>query len=294
MIYMKTKMLVLLAFIVLNLGASVIALAKPINIVAAENFYGNIAKQLGGPYVNVFSILNNPNQDPHLFSANPSTAKAIANANIIIYNGANYDPWMEKLVLNLHKQAEVKIIVIAKLLNIKTSDNPHIWYDPTTIPRYASSLAVLLTQMDPAHRNYYNQQLDLFIKSYGPLLKQVAHLRQLYQNTPVIATEPVFNYMATAIGLKIHGNDFQLSVMNDVPPSASQIRTFEQDLETHAVRVLLYNNQVNNPLTTRLHTLAHQVGIPVVGISETQPTNKSYIQWMQDQLHILEQALEQT
>ncbi|HMC46461.1 MAG TPA: cation ABC transporter substrate-binding protein, partial [Caballeronia sp.] len=36
-------------------------------VVAAENFYGDVAQQVGGPNVAVTSILSNPDQDPHLF-----------------------------------------------------------------------------------------------------------------------------------------------------------------------------------------------------------------------------------
>jgi zinc/manganese transport system substrate-binding protein len=45
-----------------------------INVVAAENFYGDVAQQIGGDQVDVTSILTNPDQDPHLFTVNVDTA----------------------------------------------------------------------------------------------------------------------------------------------------------------------------------------------------------------------------
>ena len=43
-----------------------------INVVAAENFYGDVARQIGGDDVTVASIMSNPDQDPHLFETTPA------------------------------------------------------------------------------------------------------------------------------------------------------------------------------------------------------------------------------
>ena len=69
-----------------------------IPVVAAENFYGDVVQQLGGDRVDVTSILSNPDQDPHLFEASPSVARALSTAALVIYNGVDYDPWMAKLL----------------------------------------------------------------------------------------------------------------------------------------------------------------------------------------------------
>ena len=74
------------------------AAGAPIPIVAAENFYGDVAQQIGGPDVTVHSILTNPDQDPHLFEVSPSVGRNVSAARIVIYSGIDYDPWMEKLL----------------------------------------------------------------------------------------------------------------------------------------------------------------------------------------------------
>src|SRR5580658_8543721 len=98
--------------------AAAAAFADPVKIVAAENFYGDLAKQIGGANVEVTSILTNPDQDPHLFEASPDTAKAIAGAKVAIVNGADYDPWMEKL-LAASKAPGRKVIVVGQLIGAK-------------------------------------------------------------------------------------------------------------------------------------------------------------------------------
>ncbi len=286
---MKKKTLLIIFAIIFSFTFSVAASAKILNVVAAENFYAEVAKEIGGSYVQVTSILSNPNQDPHLFSASPAVAKMIAKADIVIYNGINYDPWAERLLAATQKKPA--IIVISELVGGKAGDNPHLWYNPNTMLLYAKTLTATLINHDPQHESYYAQQLADFNQSYQRLSEKIATLRQQYRDTPVIATEPVFGYMADALGLKMYASGFQLSVMNDIAPSASQTRDFENDLRSHQVRVLIYNNQVINPVTNRMQLLAKDLGIPIVGVSETEPVGKTYVQWMLDQLNDLQQAL---
>jgi len=262
-----------------------------VNVIAAENVYGNIAQELGGPYVNVTSILNSPSSDPHLFSTRPSTARAINNADIIIYNGADYDPWITPLLAIAGSQKRT-IINIASLLNIKPGANPHLWYLPETMPTFAKFFVATLSQMDPLHQSYYQNQLKKFNAQYQIIFKMITQLKKHFQNIAIIATEPIFGYMAKSIGLQMHAEAFQINMMNDVPPTVSQIQQFTDDLQQHQVKVLIYNNQVINPLTQHLRDLAVAENIPVVGISEMMPNKLTYIQWMQDQLQALEIALE--
>lgn len=284
------RYLILLLFLLLNVWQS--AQAKTINIVAAENFYGSVATEIGGKNVNVYSILNNPNQDPHLFSASPKTAKAIADADIVVYNGANYDHWAERLV-NSSAKKSAQIIIVTNLLDKKSGKNPHVWYDLATMPAYAKALTAALVQLDETNKDYYQAQLRQFLQNYRTLTEQVKKMQIENNKTKktMTATEPVFNYMAETLGLTIKNQEFQLKVMNDVEPTPREIKNFEADLRNHQVCVLIYNNQVDNPLTQRLQNIAKQANIPVIGVSETQPPEKNYINWMMEQLKTLEQAL---
>ncbi len=135
-----------------------------IAIVAAENFYGDVAQQIGGDQVSVTSILSNPDQDPHLFETAPSVVREIAAAQVVIYNGADYDPWMERLLKVTPKPGRV-VIVAADLMHKKAGDNPHLWYDSATIPAVAKALATALGTADPAHADHYMTGLKAFLAS---------------------------------------------------------------------------------------------------------------------------------
>ena len=111
-----------------------------IRVVAAENFYGDVARQIGGSRIAVLSILSNPNQDPHLFETTPGAVRQVADARIVILNGANYDPWMQKLLSAVPRSGRT-VITVAAIVGKKTGDNPHLWYDPPTMPAVAKALA---------------------------------------------------------------------------------------------------------------------------------------------------------
>jgi len=264
---------------------------KP-SVVAAENFYGDIARQIGGDGVEVASILSNPDQDPHLFETTPTIVRQIAAARIVIFNGADYDAWMDKL-LKVAPRVERTVLTVAELVNKKAGDNPHFWYDPATMPTLARVLADTLGKADPAHAADYAARLETLLTSLDRVSAKIEEIRAKYAGVAITATEPVFGYMAAALGLKVRNERFQMAVMNDTEPSARDIAAFEQDLKEHRVRALLYNKQTATKLTQRMLDIAGRARIPVVGVTETQPMGMSYQDWMLTQLADLHKALAQ-
>lgn len=266
------------------------AQSTKIRVVAAENFYGDVVHQLGGEHVDVTSILSNPDQDPHLFEASPKTARDLQHASLVVYNGADYDPWMTKL-LNASKNPHRTIVIAADLVGKKSGDNPHLWYDPATMPAVARAVVAALDAADPAHKAAYDANLATFVESMKPVADKAAALRARYAGVPVTATEPVFGYMSDAIGLDMRNQRFQLAAMNDTEASASDIAAFERDLREKRVHVLIYNSQATEALTKRMLKLAQQSHVPTVSVTETQPAGKTFQQWMLAQLNALETAL---
>jgi zinc/manganese transport system substrate-binding protein len=279
---------ILTAIVVCGLSAP--AFADPVKVVAAENFYGDLATQIGGPNVVVTSILSNPDDDPHLFEASPDTAKALTDAKVVIVNGVDYDPWMEKL-LSAHKAPGRKEIIVAQLVGHKPGDNPHLWYDPAYMKAAAKALVADLTAVDPAHKADYEQGQAKFLDSLKSLDDKIAAMRKSYAGQPVTASEPVFGYQAGLIGLKVHNEKYALAIMNNAEPTPSEVAAFENDLKGKKVKAMLYNAQASEPAVGKLVQLAKDNGIPVVGVSETEPPNSTYQDWMMGQLNALDKAL---
>ncbi len=266
------------------------AAAAGINVVAAENFYGDLAKQVGGKAVTVTSILSNPDQDPHLFEADPSTARALKAAKVVVSNGIDYDPWMEKLTAADPAPGRAEIVA-ADLMGKKSGDNPHLWYDPKTMERVAGAMADKFGAADPAAKTEFKKNADAFDASLKPLDAKIAAMKAKYAGQPVTASEPVFGYMAGLIGLDVRNQSFALAVMNNTEPSASDVAAFEDDLKNHKVKVMIYNAQADDQSVKRLVEIAKASNVPIVGVSETEPAGKTYQAWMMGQLEALDKAL---
>ena len=197
---------------------------------------------------------------------------------------------MEKL-LGAARSTKRETIVVADLVGKKTGDNPHIWYDPATMAALAKTLSEALTADDPGHKAGYEQRLARFEESVKPIQAKAAGLRQRLAGTPVTATEPVFGYMFDALGLEVRNQSFQLAVMNNTEPSASDVAAFENDLKAHRVKLLIYNSQATDPVADRMVKIAKASHVPVVGATETEPAGKSYQGWMLSELDAVNQAL---
>jgi zinc/manganese transport system substrate-binding protein len=262
----------------------------PLIVVAAENFYGDIARQIGGDRVAVVSIMNNPDQDPHLFETTPGIVRQIAGAQVAIFNGADYDPWMEKLLAATPRPGRLEINVAA-IANREAGGNPHLWYDPAIVLNVARACEATFGKTDRAHAKDFAARLAAFEASLKPVNDKIAAIRAKYAGAAITATEPVFGPMAAALGLAMRNERFQLAMMNDTEPSPRDIAAFEDDLRQHKVKVLIYNTQVTGKLTQRLLDLARQANVPVVGITEMQPANVSFQDWMLGELSALEKAL---
>ena len=287
---MKTVSGIGLAFVFALIAQTASATGGPIKVIAAENFYGGVAQQIGGPQVAVTSVMSNPDQDPHLFEASPSVVRDLTSADLVIYNGADYDPWMAKL-LTVATRPGRTVIVAADLVHRQAGDNPHLWYDPSTMPAVAKSIADALAKIDPAHAADYQARLAAFLAALKPIDEKVEAIRKKYAGVPVTASEPVFGYMAAALGFKMRNEKFQIAIMNDTEPSARDVAAFERDLKEHKVRVMFYNKQASDKIVQHLVELARASSVPVVGVTELVPPGMTFQQWMLSELNDTAKAL---
>lgn len=270
------------------LGAS--SFAAGINIVAAENFYGELAQEIGGNGVKVQSIISNPDADPHLFTTSPSTSKSLSQAQIIIYNGADYDSWIGQMLATVDK-SKVTIINVADLVGVKSGANPHLWYKPETFPKLAQVLADRLIQIEPQNKVQIQANLKQFITEHNQVSQAIQQTKIKYAGTQVTATEPVYGYMADAMGLKMEGLDFQWKIMNDTEPTPKMIASYQELLIGKKVKVLFYNSQVSDSITKNMQNLAEKNAIPIVGVTETMPNNVTINAWLLNEISATNKAL---
>jgi zinc/manganese transport system substrate-binding protein len=263
-----------------------------LQIVAAENFWGSLVSQLGGSRVAVTSIVSDPNADPHEYESNTKDARAFAAANYVILNGAGYDSWGNKL-LGAQSNPQRKVLTVAALVGKKDGDNPHLWYNPAYVNRAVVQMDQDLIALDPGDRSYYLQQLKNLQALLAPYQNRIISIKRQFGGTKVAATEDIFQYLANAAGLNLVSPPaFIEAVAEGNDPPTGSVVTFQQQLQSGQVKVLVYNQQTVTPLTDSIKKLAADNNIPVVGVTETvQPPDTTFQDWMNAQLISLENAL---
>ena len=266
-----------------------------VQVVAAENFWGNIASQIGGSHVHVTSIIVDPNADPHDYPPTPADARTVADAKYVIYNGAGYDPWVDKL-LQANPTNGRTTLNVGNFNGKKEGDNPHMWYNPDYVTAVANKIRDDLKTIDPTDASAFDQSTQAFLTTglqhYHDL---IAAIKAKYQGTAVGATESIFSYMAPALGLNLITPDSYLKAVSEgTEISPADKAAVEKQISQKQIKVLVYNSQNTPDNIKALVTLAQANHIPVTTITETlSPTTATFQDWQASQLEGIQKALTQ-
>lgn len=265
-----------------------------IQAVGAESQYASVIRQIGGKYVSVYTVIQNPNVDPHQFQVGPADAKMIGTATLVVQNGIGYDSFMNQLesaTTNPHRT----VIDAGRLMQAKAGvTNPHLWYQPGEMSRVASAITAALQQQDPQHKAVFTSNLERFTQSQATWMQDIQSIKKQFQGAPVAVTEPVADDLLQAAGLNIKTPwAFEAAVMNGIDPSPQSVATEKQLLMEHRVKVFIYNPQAGDSITNSLVQIAKQNHIPIVGAYETMPHGYTYTTWMQAETKAIYYALKQ-
>lgn len=267
----------------------------PVQVVAAENFWGSIAAQVGGSHVHVTGIIVDPNADPHSYEPTTADARTVAGAQYVIVNGAGYDPWADRL-LQANPVSGRKELNVGNFIGKHEGDNPHMWYNPDYVTAVANKIRDDLKTIDPADAAAFDRSAQAFLttglKQYHDL---IAAIKTKYSGTAVGATESIFSYMAPALGLNlITPYSYLKAVSEGEDISAADQATVEQQIRQRQIKVLVYNSQNTPNNIQALITLAKNNHIPVTTITETlSPATASFQAWQSAQLQGIQTALAQ-
>lgn len=267
--------------------------AGRIHVVAAENFWGSIATQLGGAKVDVTSVIENPNTDPHGYEPTPKDARAVASAQLVVVNGVGYDPWATRL-LATDPVTTREVLNVGDLLGVAAGGNPHRWYDPSDVEQVVTAISRKYQRIDPADAGYFAHRRTTFetadLASYHRLIGEI---KARYAGTPVGASESIFALLAPALGLRlVTPPGFLTAISEGAEPTASDKATSDGQIRTNAVKVYVYNAQNATPDVRAQIDAARRAGIPVTTITETMaPASTTFQEWQARQLGELEAAL---
>lgn len=264
-----------------------------VQVVAAENFWGSIAAQLGGSKVAVQSIIVNPNTDPHSYEPTASDGVVLAKSQMAIVNGIGYDLWASKL-LAANPSSSRKVLDVGDLLGLVEGDNPHQWYSPSSVRRVIDQIVADYKQLDPKDSAYFDQQRTRFeTQSLGEYGRLIAAIRARYAGVPVGYSESIFQPLGEALGLKLlTPYSFAKAIAEGTDVSAADKQTVDTQAQGHLIRVWVYNSQNATPDVQRVNQLARAADIPITTITETlSPASATFEQWQVAELQNLQRAL---
>jgi len=271
------------------------ASSGPVQVVAAENFWGSIAAQVGGSHVHVTSIIVDPNADPHSYEPTAADGRTVADAQYVIINGAGYDPWADKL-LQANPVSGRKELNVGDFNGKHEGDNPHMWYNPDYVTAVANKMRDDLKALDPTDAAAFDQSAQAFLTTglahYHDL---IAAIKAKYSGVPVGATESIFSYLAPALGLNlVTPYSYLKAVSEGQDISAADEATVEQQINQKQIKVLIYNSQNTPNNIQALINRAMANHIPVATITETlTPATASFQDWQSAQLQGIQTALAQ-
>ncbi len=241
----------------------------------------------------VTSIISNANVDPHLYEADVANAVAVAEAGLVIENGAGYDAFLSQLLGATSHPGRI-VISAQQVLGANGPDvNPHFWYDIPRVPRVAGAIAAALARLDPRDAGAFAADLARFDRALRPLNSAIAQIRRRYRGTPVAYTERVPGYLLRAAGLRVlTPPGFAAAIEDGIDPGPADTAAMDDLLTGRKIAALLYNAQAVSAATQHVRSLAGQERIPVVAVYETMPpAYRSYQAWQLAQVSALLHAL---
>jgi zinc/manganese transport system substrate-binding protein len=262
-------------------------------VVAAENFWGNLALQLAGNRASVGSIIVNPAADPHSYQPSTTDGRRIARANMVIVNGLGYDEWAQQLLRASPSSARV-VLDVGRRLRSPTGSNPHRWYYPGDVRAVIAAIAAGYDRLDPADASYFAaQRTRLEMQGFARYDALRREIRGRYAGVPVGYSESIFQGLGEDLGLKLATPPgFARAVAEGTDVTAGEKQQVDEQASQHRIAVWVFNSQNVTPDVERVNGLARVAGIPVATVTETlSPANQSFQGWQTAQLERLAVAL---
>ncbi len=272
------------AMVVMGIAGTT-ATSKPL-IVSGVSQWGALARQLVGPDARVVSLITDPNADPHQHEATVADAANVADADVVLLNGAGYDTWLSQLVAN--RSSPVATINVAALMHVATGQNPHLFYDPQAAIRFVETLTTTLEQR--SGYPHISDRSKKLLTQLNALQRSALTIRQSCTGVAVAATEDVTTYLLKDMGLKIVTPEgLRLAVGNGVDPSVSDLALALPQMDQHPA-FLIDNTQTATPLTNEIVARARSAQVPVIKVTETM-TGTDYVTWLNTVVHSILQTL---
>jgi zinc/manganese transport system substrate-binding protein len=270
-------------FLICAAFLSFLASARPLHVVAAYPYIGDLVEKIGGSNVRVFSLARG-DYNPHVIIPRPSFIAHIRGADLLIISGAQLEiGWMPPLLRQANNPAVqtgepgfMDLSQYVTLIDVPTSvsreqgdvhpeGNPHFYLDPENILPIAKAIKDKLIQLDSRNASYYESRYREFSDLWGKKLVEWTQKMAPLRNTRVVEYHKNYDYFLRRYKLQIAGT---VEPLPGIPPTSKHIEHLEAVLTAAPARFILQD--VYNPddasrhlaekLNMKLVVLPHDVG----------------------------------
>lgn len=256
-------------------------------IVASTNVWGDIAKTVGGDLVEVTSIIDDANKDPHSYEATARDQLAVEKADLIVANGGGYDDFIEKLSEAAGNKNMFR--VSSAVTAVAWQENEHLWYSISAVGEATYALAETLGALDPKNSAAYLTNADQLVEGLTGVAAMYGEVRKLTEGYTYFGTEPLAAWLLADLGfVNKTPAEFSEAIENetDVPPSV--MKESLDLIKGGKIKYLVINAQTQNSQVQQIVDAARDAGVRAVMLSEVLPAGTTYVEWMGNNLITLD------
>jgi len=290
---MKRPLRLAAALCALTLGSATPSLAEGLKVVASFSIIGDFAKNVGGARVTVTTLVG-PDGDAHVYEPKPADARAMAEADVILVNGLNFEGFLKRLTESSETKAPV--VELAKGVETLKMDeghdhgpeeaahegehkhdheaeghdhaghdhgdiDPHAFQDVTNAKVYVKNVADAFCQADAAGCDGYHANAETYLEKLDTL---EAEIRTAVEAIPadkrtIITSHDAFGYFARAYGLTFLAPE---GVSTEAEASAADVAALIRQVRADKASAIFVENITNKAL---IEQIAAETGLKVGG-----------------------------
>ncbi len=227
-----------------GLAAGSLAVAAPsvlraagtpaLRVVTTISTFNSFVSAVGGSLVSVASLVP-IGAGPEDYQPTPGDVERIADADILVQNGAGLEGWLARTIDNA-KNARLRIVTCTDGLPVRDG-NPHLWLDPVFAREYVRKIRDALIERDPAHRAAYTANESRYDGVLRALTAEIA--AGIATIPPAQRTMIVFhsawNYFNARFGLRTVGAIERSPGQEPNPRDLADLVTLARSLHVRAV-----------------------------------------------------------
>lgn len=252
-------------------------------------------KRIGGERVQVENLVP-VGIDLHDFEPSAKELAKLTNADVLIYNGAGLEPWIEKIGSTIDPQRTKMIQTTVSIQLISAGEeqdhdhqhkqNPHVWLDPQLAKKQADTIKRGLIQVDPQHRALYERNYQQLAKELDQLDRELQLVMEQRKVDTIVLPHDAFVYLTKRFGLKqitISG----LSPMDE--PSPQRLKQVVDAIRKHHLKAIFVEPFGSGKL---VKAIQRETGVKVLSLHPLEGRTKQDVLRRENYFSIMRKNIE--